>query len=190
MELVRPGRIESVKRLLTRSADAEPTYPEVGATLRGERPQGYRQDDYQVELGRGQTVFQKASIGLQTWKGHQVPGIDVFPHGRPIEPGATVVVTLGTSLLAVAAPCRIVGVLDEPERWGFAYGTLPGHPEQGEEAFVVSIGEDDAVTFTITAFSRPGERIARLARPVGRAVQKAGTNGYLKALERFVSHPA
>jgi uncharacterized protein (UPF0548 family) len=186
MELVRPGNIQSVKRLLSTSADAEPTYPEVGATLRGERPQGYRHDTYEVELGNGQTVFQRASTGLQTWKGHQVPGVDVLPHSTTIELGATVVVTIGTPWLALAAPCRIVGILDEPDRWGFAYGTLPGHPEQGEEAFLVSIGGDNAVRFRITAFSRPGERITHLAGPVGRAVQRAGTNGYLKALQRFV----
>ncbi len=88
-----------------------------------------------------------------------------------------------------AAPCRIVGVLDDSDRWGFAYGTLPGHPEQGEESFAVSIGGDDEVRFTITAFSRPGDWITRLAGPVGRAVQTAGTNGYLKALKRFVNQP-
>jgi uncharacterized protein (UPF0548 family) len=98
-------------------------------------------------------------------------------------------VTLGTPWLALAAPCRIVGILDEPDRWGFAYGTLPGHPEQGEESFVVFIDSDDAVRFRVSAFSRPGERITRLAGPLGRVVQMAGTNGYVKALRRFVDQP-
>jgi uncharacterized protein (UPF0548 family) len=190
MELVRPGNVESVKRLLATSADAEPTYPEVGATLRGEHPEGYRHDTYEVELGNGRTVFKRASTGLRTWKGHEVPGIDVIPHSTPIEPGSTVIVTLGTPWLALAAPCRIVGVIDEPDRWGFAYGTLPGHPEQGEEAFVMSIDSDDGVRFRITAFSRPGEGITHLAGPVGRAVQTVGTNRYLKALHRYVDRLA
>jgi len=89
-----------------------------------------------------------------------------------------VVVTLGTPWLSLAAPCRIVGVLDEPDSWGFAYGTLPGHPEQGEESFVVSIGGDDVVRFRITAFSRPGEWIARLAGP-SRAGGADGRNEWL-----------
>jgi uncharacterized protein (UPF0548 family) len=189
MELVRPRSIGSINRILAASADAGPTYPECGATLRDERPPGYRHDTYEADLGNGWAVFERASSGLQTWKGHRVPGIDVLPHATPIEPGATVVVTLGTPWLSLAAPCRIVGVVDEPDRWGFAYGTLPGHPEQGEEYFVVSIGDDDGVRFRITAFSRPGERIARLTGPVGRAVQRAGTTGYLKALQRFVRQP-
>jgi len=188
MELVRPHSIESINLILTASADAGPTYPEIGATLRDERPQGYRHDSYEANLGSGRAAFLRASTGLQTWKGHQIPGIDVFPHSTPIEPGATVVVTLGTPWLALAAPCRIVGVVDDPDRWGFAYGTLPGHPEQGEESFVVSIDGDGAVRFRITAFSRPGEWLARLAGPIGLAVQSAGTTGYLKALQRFVNH--
>jgi uncharacterized protein (UPF0548 family) len=168
------------------STDAEPTYPEVGATLRGERPTGYRHDVYEARLGKGQNAFIRASTGLQSWKTHQVPGVSVFPTCAPIESGATVVVTLGTPWLALAAPCRIVGAIDESDRWGFAYGTLPGHPEKGEESFTVSIGDDDTVLFRILAFSRPGDRVTRLAGPVGRAVQAAGTTGYLKALQRFV----
>jgi len=109
----------------------------------------------------------------------------VFPQSTPIELGLTVLVTLGTPWLAVAAPCRIVGVVDEPNRWGFAYGTLPGHPEQGEESFVVSI-DDDEVTFTITAFSRAGNRIVEFAGPIGRAMQRVGTRGYVKALKGAV----
>jgi uncharacterized protein (UPF0548 family) len=189
MELVRPGHVESMDRLLATSSDAQPTYPEVGATLRGERPEGYRHDSYRAEVGIGRTTFRRASSGLQTWKSHDVPGVDVLPHATAIEPGATVVVTLGTPWIAIAAPCRIVGVVDESNRWGFAYGTLPGHPEQGEELFIVSIQDDDVVRFTISAFSRPGDAVTRMAGPIARTVQAAGTRGYLKALQRFVNLP-
>jgi uncharacterized protein (UPF0548 family) len=140
----------------------------------------------EATLGHGRPAYLRASTGLQSWKGHQVPGIDVLPHDAPVEPGTTVVVTLGTPWLALAAPCHIVGILDERDRWGFA---LPGHPEQGEELFVVSIDRDDTVRFRVSAFSRPRDRIARLAGPLGRAVQMAGTNGYLRALRRFVDRP-
>jgi uncharacterized protein (UPF0548 family) len=113
-------------------------------------------------------------------------GIRVFPQDSEIRIDTTVVVTLGTPLVAVAAPCRIVGVIDEPTRWGFAYGTLPGHPEQGEEAFVVSASDDGVVRFEITAYSRPGGTLVRLSGPLGRGVQQLGSNGYLRALRRFV----
>ena len=96
------------------------------------------------------------------------------------------VVTLGLPFMALAAPCRIVGVIDEPTRWGFAYGTLPGHPEQGEEAFIVSMSADETVCFEIIAFSRPGDSLVRLSGPMGRSLQGGGTKGYLRALRRFV----
>jgi len=185
MKLVRPGSSKSIDHLLAASVGALPTYSDVGATLKGEQPQGYRHDKYEAKLGAGRKTFLRATTGLQTWRSHKVPGVDVFPHGSSIEAGTTVLVTLGTPWLALAAPCRIVGVLDEPDRWGFAYGTLPGHPEQGEESFVVSI-DDDEVRFRITVFSRPGERLTRLAGPIGRAAQRAGTSGYVKALQGFV----
>jgi uncharacterized protein (UPF0548 family) len=74
-------------------------------------------------------------------------------------------------------------VIDEPNRWGFVYGTLPGHPEEGEEAFIVSISEDGIVRFEITAFSRPANLIVRFSRPVGRGIQKR----YLRALHSYVN---
>ena len=82
-------------------------------------------------------------------------------------------------------PCRVISVVDEDDRRGFTYGTLPGHPECGEERFVVE--RDSAtgvVTATITAFSKPGGWRTRLLGPVGRIVQARMTQRYLDALAR------
>ncbi len=184
MKLVRPDSQVSIDHLLSTRTEAAPTYPEIGATLRGENPDGYRRDFAETSLGKGRVVFQRSVAGLKAWKSHHVPGMRVFPRAAPIEVGATVVVTVGTPWLALAAPCRIVGVLDDPDQWGFAYGTLPGHPERGEESFVVSITGDGDVTFRIRAFSRPGAPLVRLAGLVARIVQRAGTRGYLDAMKR------
>lgn len=76
-------------------------------------------------------------------------------------PGAVaIILRLGVGSLAVEAPVRVVYLVDEPHRKGFAYGTLPGHPESGEEAFVVELHDGGAVTFAITAFSRPPTSLA------------------------------
>jgi len=169
---------------------AQPTYSYLRATLTGVQPEGFHHDRYETVLGNGPETFQRAANGLRTWETHHVPGVRVFPKEQDIETGATVVVTLGTPLLSLAAPCRIVSVVDGPTRWGFAYGTLPGHPEQGEEAFIVSISPDETVRFEIVAFSRPGDPLVRLSGPIGRGIQKAGTNGYLRALRRYVDQKA
>jgi uncharacterized protein (UPF0548 family) len=189
MKLVRPSDSAGMQRLVDVLRNAQPTYTDLGATLADGRPEGFRHDRYETRLGRGHETFRRAVEGLKAWETHRLPGVRVFPQGQEIQTGGTVVVTLGTPLLALAAPCRIVSVVDEEGRWGFAYGTLPGHPEQGEEAFVVSISPDETVQFEVVAFSHPGDLLVRLSGPIGRAIQKGGTNGYLRALRRFVDRP-
>ena len=187
MRFVRPSDAPAMNRMVAALHDTQPTYNHLGATLAGGRPVGYHYDRYQSDLGNGHDTFQRAVRGLKTWEAHRLPGVRVFPDGQEIQTGATVVATLGTPFVAVAAPCRIVSVLDEPSRWGFAYGTLPGHPEEGEEAFVVSISSEETVRFQIVAFSRPADALVRLSGPIGRGIQRGGTLGYLRALRRFVS---
>jgi uncharacterized protein (UPF0548 family) len=177
-----------MERLILALSMTEPTYEDVGGTVRGIRPAGFRNDHYEAEIGRGSSAFARAVTGLHQWKAHEVRGVRVFPEGAEVRTGTTVIVTLGTPALALAAPCRVVGIIDGEDRWGFAYGTLPGHPEQGEECFTVSLSADGLVRFEITAFSRPGDSLTRFSGPVGRAIQRRGTNGYLAALRRYVAH--
>ena len=77
----------------------------------------------------------------------------------------------------------IVYVIDEPARAGFAYGTLPGHLESGEERFTVQRGAEGTITFTVAAFSNPATLLARAGGPVTRWAQAAMTTRYLKSIE-------
>jgi len=67
---------------------------------------------------------------------------------------------------------RIVYVIDEPRRFGFAYGTLPGHAERGEERFLIEWLTDDTVWYDLDAISRPRYWAARVAYPVARRLQR------------------
>jgi uncharacterized protein (UPF0548 family) len=87
----------------------------------------------------------------------------------------------------VLAPCRIVYVTDEARCFGFAYGTLPGHPETGEEAFHVTSAAEGEVTFDIRSFSRPADRLARLGGPLARTIQTRVTKAYLEGVRAFVT---
>ena len=96
------------------------------------------------------------------------------------------------SVVAMAAPlpigwvevvCRVVGVCDEPDRFGFTYGTLSVHPEQGEESFTVIRTDDGGTGFRIVAVSRPRQVLARALSPVARRLQMAATNRYLAAMQ-------
>lgn len=116
-----------------------------------------------------------------TWQMHERAGLRVVADG-PVAEEAEAVVLLGLRSLAIKAPVRVVYVVDEPSRKGFAYGTLSGHPECGEESFVLDIDEGEMVTFTIRAFSRGATWWARAAGPAGRGAQAMITRRYLQAL--------
>lgn len=60
---------------------------------------------------------------------------------------------------------RRLGATGSIARFGFAYGTLPGHVESGEERFQIEWHRsDDSVWYDILAFSRPNHPLARLPR--------------------------
>jgi len=116
---------------------------------------------------------------------HSRSGFALYPNALRLSMESTVLVLLRVGPIVAVAPCRIVYLVDEPDRFGFAYGTLPGHPESGEEAFVVDHLPGGDVQFTVTAFSRPTGLLPRLGGPVTRLVQSRATRAYLRAMERI-----
>lgn len=103
---------------------------------------------------------------------------------RLVRPGDTAVMFFGWGRLSLRIPVRVVYLIDEPTRRGFAYGTLPGHPESGEEAFIVELRGDDSVWLTIRAVSRPAHPALWLVYPVLRLMQAIFTSRYEHALTR------
>jgi uncharacterized protein (UPF0548 family) len=81
-----------------------------------------------------------------------------------------------------AFPVRVVYVVDEPDRRGAAFGSLPGHPLAGEELFVVERREDDSVWLTVRIFSRPSGGFWSVVRPALRLVQFFLVRRYLHEL--------
>ena len=105
------------------------------------------------------------------------------PDGTPfIRPGDTANLVIPFGPLGIAAPVRVVYVVDTPTRKGFAYGTLPGHPESGEEAWMLDQSDDGSVWLTIRAFSRPSTSLWWVVYPVLRIVQAVYTRRYERAL--------
>jgi uncharacterized protein (UPF0548 family) len=81
-------------------------------------------------------------------------------------------------------PCRVVWARTEGDEQGFAYGSLPGHPESGEESFVVRLDQGGDVVFTTRVFSRLASPLARLGGPVSRAVQAAALDRYVASIRK------
>ncbi len=176
------------ERLVRGLTDERVTYPEVGATRDpSSLPVGYQHDLYSAPIGQGDRAFQRAKDALRNWQAHRHVGASLTPHNPKLVTDTVVVVTFHLGPLHVMVPCRIVYVTDEADRFGFAYGTLPGHPERGEESFHVRQGPYGGVTFDVVAFSRPAGCIARIGSPVVRAVQQRVSRGYLEGVRQYVA---
>ena len=80
---------------------------------------------------------------------HRAAGVRIDRVADRAAPGVDVTIAARRRAAAAAAPCRVVWTVDEPAGPGSGYGTLPGHPARGEEAFVVEPGATTA---------RPGSR--------------------------------
>jgi uncharacterized protein (UPF0548 family) len=168
---------------LDRLATASFTYPEVGATRDAELPPGYTHGRREAVVGQGRAAFVRATAAVFDWRIQRSTGLRVRASGPPREAGAVVVLTAGLRRLGYDIPCRVVWARTEGDEQGFAYGSLPGHPESGEESFVVGLRGDDVV-FTTRVFSRPATPLARLGGPVSRAVQAAALDRYVASIER------
>ncbi|HJA05314.1 MAG TPA: DUF1990 domain-containing protein [Candidatus Microbacterium stercoravium] len=158
---------------------AELTYSAVGAT-RGVAPEGFRAIDRSALIGHGDERFRSAVDRTMRWGLQRGSGMRVFAADRAVREGDEA--RLRIPLWPRAIPCRVVYVVDEPDAAGFAYGTLRGHPESGEEAFLVERRPDGSVWTRIVAFSRPAGPLIWLGYPIARLLQEIYTRRYLRAL--------
>lgn len=169
---------------------ADLTYDAVGITsaaLRSDAhptdhlaPPGFR--TLRVDMPLGAATYERAVAALFSWRMHgALPLFHVAPTTEEAAPGVRVTVQLGP----LRAPCEVVWAVREENHAGFAYGTLPGHPESGEEAFVLRRLPDDQVTFTVLAVSRPATWYIRAAGPAARWGQHLIAHRYGRALTRL-----
>ena len=174
-QLLQPSTAD-IRAFLDRQSTLDLTYPAVGATATT-LPNGYTVDRTRVKLGAGQTAFDVARAALEHWRHFDLGWVQAFPRNAAIEPGAVVAVVARTFGVWWLNACRIVYVIDDDttplRRSGFAYGTLPGHAESGEERFMIEWDRtDDSVWYDILAFSRPRHPLAKLGYPLTRRLQK------------------
>lgn len=178
--------------VLHRSRAALPTHDRVGATrpalLDGAAlPAGFGHLRFRRRVGRGEAAFTAAAQCVLGWQMHRGAGLAVRADGPRAVQGVTVVVAIGVGPARLHAPCRVVWAVDEPHRQGFGYTTLPGHPEIGEEAFVVLRDAADEVWLCIAAFARPGRWYTRLGSPGLPVAQRVAVRAYAAAVTRAVT---
>jgi uncharacterized protein (UPF0548 family) len=142
------------------------------------KPDGYNHLRVETRIGDAD-VFHAAVENVMTWRMHRAAGFRIT--AEPARDGLDVVGFLGP----FRVPCRVVWTLAEPARAGFGYGTLPGHPERGEEAFVVE-ARADGVWLVVSAFSRPAIWLTRAAGPLVVSFQYAYAHRLGRCVRKLV----
>lgn len=168
---------DELDRLLAEARAATPTYD-------GDR-NGLRYDEYAGVVGRD---WSRACDGLRQWVAHAGADIRITPHDAPLRVSETIIGSgpvVGP--LHVTIACRISSVADTAEQFGFTYVTLPGHPERGEETFMLS-RDGDKVVLAMSSYSRPAELLSQLGGPVSRLIQRRTNHAYIAGLRNFVAH--
>lgn len=185
---VRPPRAAEVSAFLAAQERCNFGYATVGVTRddAARALRGYNFDCNRVRLGDGEVVFEKACAALRAWRMFPAPWTRIWPGDAPIRAGQTLAMQAHALGGWWMNGCRIVYVLEENEgaarRFGFAYGTLPAHVEEGEERFSVELHADGAVWYDLRAFSRPRYWPVRLAKPLARRLQRRFVRESLAAM--------
>lgn len=180
MITIRRPRIERINNLLAAAGESPLTYPHEGivrdAMPDESAPAGYRYDHAAVQLGQGERIFERASRALREWRMFPPSMAELYHRDTPIEVGRVVAVLFGGYGLWTLNPARILYTMDERgdrPRFGFGYGTLPGHLARGEERFMVEWDrETEEVVFSISAMSRPHHFLSWIGYPMLRREQR------------------
>ncbi|MHA7270842.1 DUF1990 family protein [Arthrobacter sp. HLT1-20] len=158
-------------------------------------PAGFAHVDKTLAVGAGQEAFDALAEGIMTWQIQRRAGLQVSAPPRAAV-GATVVSGFGVGNLRLPVPCEVVWAMEpctvagpdgaDVQMAGFGYGTLPGHPALGEEAFIAMRTSDGGVYFRLLAFSKPAGFIYALGSPVTKLTQAGVTRSYLQAARGLV----
>jgi len=156
--------------------------------------------EHHLDLGPAH-LFALAREAVLTWALQESAGVSVRP-ARSVHTGQVVDLRLdplwpasprrlrGRDLTMPVGSCVVVRVVDEADRAGFTYRTLPGHMETGEETFLVSTGSDGRLGVSITAESVPGHPLLKAAGPAAAAGQSMMARRYAEGLRRLLAASA
>ncbi len=184
MFLLRKPSNETVRQFVSSQQERPFSYTEVGETRSEATPAGYNVDNNRLRLGEGEQTYKRAVSALKNWRQFDLGWVKIVPPNTPVEIGRTVAVQAHTFGFWSLSACRVVYVIDEEKRFGFAYGTLPNHVECGEERFSIEWHEDNSVWYDIYAFSHPAHPLVKLGTPVARKLQKRFARDSLAVMTR------
>lgn len=111
--------------------------------------------------------------------------------GTPfVGPGTTVRIHGRVGGLRADGELRVIFVVEEPRRVGFALGTVGDSVVSGEESFMLEWHENDEVWFTVRAFDAPQGMLYKLFRGLVRRRRRELFTRYLRAISPLYATPA
>jgi uncharacterized protein (UPF0548 family) len=136
-------------------------------------------------LGHGRALFERARDALLAWRQFEIAWLR-FDGSGPVNIDQIVTTSTRIAGLRFVNPCRVVYTeFTERDAVAYAYGTLPGHAECGEERFQVSIDAQSAeVRYELAAFSRPALWTSKLGYPIARRIQRRFAKSSAEAMRR------
>lgn len=187
-----PPSNTQAERFLNAQAQLPYSYTELGATATATLPAGYQVDHNRRQLGMGGAAFATACATLRSWTMFDFPWLDLLWPAAPLTVGTTVGVLAHLPGCHILNACRIVYLVEEetPQvtRFGFAYGTLPGHVERGEERFTIEWHHsDNTVWYDILAISQPSHWLIKLGNPVARGYQRRFARASMARMQEAVA---
>lgn len=187
LTLTRPTEAVVIRYLIAQRGKPF-SYDAQGVSRDSGTPSGFDRDQARVRLGAGSDVFECAKAAVESWKMFAHAMTTLYWPDAQIERGTTVAVQFRAGPLWSLNPCRIVYVVDEPDRFGFAYGTLPGHLERGEKSFLVARDPvDDSVWYELCAVSQPSHHLLHYGYPLARLMQARFRRLSCEAMRRAVA---
>nr|WP_205835147.1 DUF1990 family protein [Microbacterium sp. CFH 90308] len=152
---------------------------------RGEA-RGFRRWERTAVLGTSDGVWRWAASEVLRWGVKTRSGFSVTP-ATTVRRGSRPIILAHPFGLSIREPVEVVDVVDTPDRVGFAYRTLAGHPISGEEAFIVH-RDGATVLLTIRSLTRPASgQPWRALYPALLVAQSIARRRYVRALRHRAS---
>ncbi|WP_067564112.1 DUF1990 family protein [Nocardia acidivorans] len=147
---------------------------------------GYRRYERTATIGHGEADWRESCAAVMEWEVKRRSGFRVRPVTGSVvraTADADYRITAVLGPFTIREPVRVVETVHTLTRCGFAYGTLPGHPVSGEEAFIVHRSPDGTVWLTLRSLTRAsGTTGWRVLFPVLLLAQRVYRRRYLRAL--------
>lgn len=188
--LWRAPTLAEIETFVTCSRAAQPNYAEIGWTRDGRAPDWAKTGYLRVKLGEGKATWEAAREVLDTgaffggWVRH-------LGTAQRMEVGETVALSVrlvGGARFGVYSLIanRVLYRLDEPDCFGYGYGTLPGHLVRGEERFLLERSPVGEVWFSLLTFSQAALPLVQLAQPFVTLAQQRGARHYAGGMGRVL----